>query len=661
MSPLIVRGPYDGRIMTMTPFTDAKSGGRRGILVALLLLASAASAQAGPQERDIFYALVSGEVCYGSQRIRVAKLEDGNFRVQITGRVLVDFFGQKQESKTKTDYVVTAALRPVSVKIESTELSGLTKMSGTVHEGALSIRVESHGQTTTKTIAKFGDAIFIGNLADWLANIPPDTDQATVETIDESDWKIVTATAKRVRREAAGATWEVRFYGGIGVQTMSMDAEGTLQESVSRAPNFRIVKSTEADTKNLVYRSMNGREVLAFPLGTEISAPHRLEQLRVRLKWKDIPFEEFQLEDRRQRVSSRSADSGGQTVVLEITKPSPLTTRASLPVEDPALALFLAETDFIKPKNEEILATARRVAAGKTESLEVVRALSEWVHGFIEAELITNTLSGPEVLATRKGKCTEYSTLFASLARSMGVPTRIALGERMIAGQWGGHMWNEAWVGQWITVDTSANEVDESMALLKFIHSDTVMGTQSLRWKLTESLDITIEKFRLRPSALDALYKTGITGRVYTNVNHACSIEAPEGWTLQDKSATGNTTIRFKVPGDDAVSLHFVAFSVPAGTPAKPIAAGRLKGMDSRFDDYELIDNAAAEVPGADAHTIHYSGSTKNTPPVQYAVTEVVWIRGPHGFLLTMSAPESAHAKCTPGFEQILQSFKSLE
>ena len=120
---------------------------------------------------------MSGEVCYGSQWIRVSKIEDGNFRVQITGRVLVDFFGQKQESKTTTDYVVTAALRPVSVKIESTELSGLTKMSGAVHKGALSIRVESHGQTTTKTLTKFGDAIFIGNLADWLANIPPDTDQ----------------------------------------------------------------------------------------------------------------------------------------------------------------------------------------------------------------------------------------------------------------------------------------------------------------------------------------------------------------------------------------------------------------------------------------------------------------------------------------------------
>lgn len=646
-----------------SPFSGATSGGLRGILatLSLLLLVAVTPAQAGPQERDLFYAFMDGEVCYGSQRIRVSKLEDGNFRFQITVRVLVDFFGQKQETESESEYVVTAGLRPVSLNIESNELAGVTKKSGTVDEGTLSLRVEIGGQTTTKTVAGFGDAIFTATIADWLADLPPDTDQATVETIDESEWKVVTATAKRVRRDAAGATWEVRMSDGIGVQTMSMNAGGTLQETVSRAPNFQVVRSTEADTKDLVYRSMTGRDVLAFPLGTEISAPHRLEQLRVRLTWKDIPFEEFQLEDGRQRVISRSTDSGVQEVVLEITKPPPPTTRARLPVEDSALAAFLAETQFIRPKNEEILAAARRAAEGKTEALEVVRALSEWVHGYIEAELITSTLSGPEVLATRKGKCSEYSTLFASLARSLGVPTRIVLGERLIPGQWGGHMWNEAWVGQWITVDASANEVGESMALLKFIHSDTVMGTQPLRWKLTESLDIAVEKFRLRPSALAANYKTGITGRVYTNVNHACTVEAPEGWILQDKSATGSTTIRFKVPGADAVSIHFVAFSVPAGTPAKPIVVGRLRGMDSRLADYELIESAAAEVPGADAHIVRFSGLTKSTPPVRHAVTEVVWIRGPHGFLLTMSGSETAHAKCTPGFDQLLQSFKSLE
>ena len=43
--------------------------------------------------------------------------------------------------------------------------------------------------------------------------------------------------------------------------------------------------------------------------------------------------------------------------------------------------------------------------------------------------LIPETLSGPEVLQCRNGKCSEFSTLFASLARSLGIPTRIVLGD----------------------------------------------------------------------------------------------------------------------------------------------------------------------------------------------------------------------------------------
>ena len=49
----------------------------------------------------------------------------------------------------------------------------------------------------------------------------------------------------------------------------------------------------------------------------------------------------------------------------------------------------------------------------------------------------------------------------------------------MLAGQWMGHMWNEVFVGRWVTVDTGYNEIGESQLLLKFIHSDTVGGTQS--------------------------------------------------------------------------------------------------------------------------------------------------------------------------------------
>ena len=126
--------------------------------------------------------------------------------------------------------------------------------------------------------------------------------------------------------------------------------------------------------------------------------------------------------------------------------------------------------------------------------------------------MIAETLTGPEVLACRKGKCSEYSTLFASLARAVGIPTRIALGERMMPGQWGGHMWNEVYVGRWIPVDASVNEVGTSFALVKLIDHESVEGTQPLRRALPASFGIAIKDHRSKASSLAGKFKTGIAG-----------------------------------------------------------------------------------------------------------------------------------------------------
>lgn len=142
----------------------------------------------------------------------------------------------------------------------------------------------------------------------------------------------------------------------------------------------------------------------------------------------------------------------------------------------------------------------------------------------------------------RTGKCTEYTTLFGSLARAAGIPTRVALGQRRFAGgtgdSWGGHMWNEVFVGEWIPVDASANEVGGSTSLLKFVHSDTVAGSQPLRRKLTESLGLSIvEHTVLERTAPGFAVATGLVGRTYTDAEHAFRIDLPgDDWSVRQPS-----------------------------------------------------------------------------------------------------------------------------
>ena len=186
--------------------------------------------------------------------------------------------------------------------------------------------------------------------------------------------------------------------------------------------------------RDIAYRKMDGRDVLMFPLGKEVGPPELLESLTVELKWKDIGFERFRLEDDRQHVVEQSREGDQYRAVVRIEVPKPLSAPARLPITGPEFAPYLGESRFIKPHDERIIAVAREVTRGKTDALEAVKALSAWMVKNVEPALIAETLTGPEVLACRKGKCSEFAILFASLARAVGIPTRIVLGERMIPG-----------------------------------------------------------------------------------------------------------------------------------------------------------------------------------------------------------------------------------
>ena len=132
----------------------------------------------------------------------------------------------------------------------------------------------------------------------------------------------------------------------------------------------------------------------------------------------------------------------------------------------------------------------------KKDALSLVKRIFLWVYENIGTEYTAETLSGPEVLKRKRGKCVEFSTLFASLARAAGIPTRVAFGEALNGKNWVGHMWCEVWLGEWVAVDAAAGILVESPSHIKFIDSPTVMGTQKIRWKLVDNLGIELLAFQ---------------------------------------------------------------------------------------------------------------------------------------------------------------------
>jgi hypothetical protein len=504
------------------------------------------------------------------------------------------------------------------------------------------------------------------SIDDWLSGQPAGTQKANFNLLNEMTLEPATAT----RRQDHAAAWDVDMGPEVGRGQLTFDAEGVRRLLVFREPPARIERTTPEEARKIRHRTMMGREVLMFPVGKPIAAPDRLNWLTVRLTWQGIAFDQFCLEDERQQVVRRTQQGERYEAVLRIRPAAPPPSDVGFPVQGPEYRPWLATTGFIKPADPQIVRQAREWIGAEKTALGAVRAISaaEFKH-MQGGALIAETLSGPEVLQTRKGKCSEYAVLFASLARSVGIPTRIVLGMRLVGGYWVGHMWNEAYVGRWITVDSSADEVGGGPALLKLTHSESVMGTASLRWALTKSLDVAVEDFDPPAAALAGGQKTGIEGPVYTNAEFACRITAPERtWSVQDISESVRPasipfkipTIRFKIPGRDDVYIHFVALSVPPAISPATLLELRSAKFKTMFKDYKVLVNEDYGFNRITGRMLVYRRAGKDKKTGTMKATEVMWSDGTSCYLLNLAAGEKAHDEYAAAFFKLLGSFETL-
>ena len=123
---------------------------------------------------------------------------------------------------------------------------------------------------------------------------------------------------------------------------------------------------------------------------------------------------------------------------------------------------YLGDSDYIITSDPEVFERARDITGGSETLLEAVSDLALWVNDNVEYDRNYGgrLLSSREVLETRRGWCGEFSNLYAALARSLNIPTRIATGLVMSNNEWTRHGWAESYVGgRWVPIDGTYGEV----------------------------------------------------------------------------------------------------------------------------------------------------------------------------------------------------------
>ncbi len=144
---------------------------------------------------------------------------------------------------------------------------------------------------------------------------------------------------------------------------------------------------------------------------------------------------------------------------------------------------YLQSTPYLQATDAAIERTAIDVVGPETRAYYAARKLQQWVYRNIRTKSLSlGFASAKETLLSREGDCTEHAVLLAALARSVGIPSRVAVGLIYLPqadqnlGRFVYHMWTEVYIGgrdrgEWIPLDATNPEPVVDATHIKMLDS----------------------------------------------------------------------------------------------------------------------------------------------------------------------------------------------
>jgi len=241
-------------------------------------------------------------------------------------------------------------------------------------------------------------------------------------------------------------------------------------------------KENDAGFGNQDLTSFDIVEKTAISSNVNLNSPRDLTFMRVKIEWiREIRGLDL-VDNNRQFIR----DGIIEIKVSDLSYINPY----EIPYKGDEYNSYTENSNLIQSEDLSIQKQATDIIDHETSSVEAVRKINDWVYNYLEK---TPTLSLPnalDVLKTRKGDCNEHATLFAALTRSVGVPTRLALGLVLLDSKFYYHAWNEVFVGKWVAVDPTFGQFPADATHIKFIGGNLSRSSEIL--KLVGNLNLEV-------------------------------------------------------------------------------------------------------------------------------------------------------------------------
>jgi len=295
-------------------------------------------------------------------------------------------------------------------------------------------------------------------------------ESATVQAFDPVTMKLVDATIACVGEEtmtAGGEEYTTRVY-TTTIGAISSKAWVTLDDEVVQATTpfgFTLRKIDPATLDDPVPANQQGDMVAAvaiFPTGKDV----QIGATRLRVRISGINLDSVPNDPPWQ---TRDGD------IVEIRQPAPLPNAAtgdSPPVADFDTSPYLVSDPFVTAAHPKIIAKAQAIVGNETDPWKQTVLLYEWIYDNVEKIPVLSVPNALDVLRTEQGDCNEHTVFFTALARSLGIPCRIAIGVVYsdTLGGFGYHAWPEVYYGMWYPIDPTLGQLAADATHIKLFN-----------------------------------------------------------------------------------------------------------------------------------------------------------------------------------------------
>lgn len=603
-------------------------------LLACLLQAAAVPAlaeQAPPAEERWFVTTIAGAPV-GSVRETVAPGEDGALLSTTELRLVLNRMGNRIEMSTRAAFRESPEGRFEGAEVEVRMSDQATRTRAEVGPEGVTLHQEAGGRTFSRTVPAPGEvlgpegvrrltAARLAAAGDEVRYVTFSPDLAAVTEATRRVLAVEEVESQGLRVRALKV--EERLEASPLPTTLWLGPDGRLLRMEQAGP-FGVVEVVASDPATAA-RAAEGGELpeesygaTLVRTGLRIPRPRSLELMTVELRHRNPALGWPDLSGPGQRVLRATDD----TRVLEVTR---LWPREDVPFPVPvtdALRPYLAPNAYLQSEDPALVATAREVVAGETDLFRAALALERWTAEAMTFDLGVVLAPSVEVFENRRGTCTEYAVLLATLARAVGIPSRVAMGFVYLGGILGGHAWVEVLVGEdWIPLDAAVvADGPADAARFAFVRTSLEEGPGPLnlgpaaqmfgqidarllelgwadgtRRTLPEELPpYTVEGDRFRDTGLGVVL-TRPAGFAFTELDAVWPEDSVAGLAGPD-GEEARVAVRRRLPWVDpeAAAREELARLVPGGEPAPAEAVGR-PALRAEADD-----RAALAVPGSE-------------------------------------------------------------